>query len=823
MALLPEQHIDSAALLSAIVGSSEDAIISTDLNGTITSWNGGAERIYGYTASEAIGQPNDLIIPSDRSSEEEDVLRRLRAGEAIDHYNTIRVRKDGTRIEVSLAVSAIHNQDREIIGVSKIARDVSQRKHLEREAVRLAAIVEFSDDAIISKDLTGVITSWNQAAERIFGYTAAEAVGQSIRLIIPHEHQHEEDVVLDHIRRGQTVDHFETVRRRKDGVRIPISLTVSPIQNQAGVVIGASKIARDISERKRAEAEMRRASRQTAFLARMAPTLSSLDYQETLKGVARLAVPDIADWCAVDIVQEDGQIARLAVAHLDPAKIELAKLVRERYEDATAFYSVPYVIRTGRPAIVPEITDHMIVAVAKGDDEHIRLMRELGLRSYICVPLMARGRALGALTLASSQSGRRYTDADVRFAEDVASRAAMAVENARAYDQLQKANRLKDDFLATLSHELRTPLNAILGYSRMLTAGIVTGERVTRALDTIERNATALTQLVEDILDVSRIASGKLRLNVQPVDLSSVLQEAVATVKPAAEAKRIGLQTVIDPQVGLVSGDPDRLRQIVWNLLSNAVKFTPREGLVQLRLERVNSSVDIVVTDTGIGIAPDFIPHIFERFRQADSGTARQHAGLGLGLAIVRNLVEMHGGTVQAASGDGGSGTTFRVKLPLMAVHSQPELDVTSVHPRQAGTASPGPMLDLSGTHVLIVDDEPDAVTLLKEILTTAGARVTTAKSARTALETIQQTRPDVLVTDVGMPAMDGFELIERLRRLDDAALRDIPAAALTAYARTEDRAKALRSGFEMHLAKPIDPVELVAAVKALARRSGQK
>jgi len=825
MPLSPDQHVDSAAQLSAIIEFSEDAIISTDLNGTLTSWNREAERIYGYSASEALGQPNALIIPSDRFAEEEDVLRRLRTGQAIDHYETVRVRKDGTRIEVSLAVSAVRNRNGEVIGVSKIARDISQRKQLERDAVRLAAIVEFSDDAIVSKDLNGVITSWNRAAERIFGYTAAEAVGQSIRLIIPPEHQDEEDVVLEHIQGGQTVDHFETVRCRKDGVCIPISLTVSPIRNHAGVVIGASKIARDISDRKKAEAEMQRASRQTAFLARMAATLSrSLDYQETLKGVANLAVPDIADWCAVDIVQEDGQIARLAVAHIDPAKIELARLVRERYEDATAFYSVPYVIRTGTPAIVPEITDEMIVAVAKGDKERIRLIRALGLMSYICVPLMARGRALGALTLASARSGRRYTDEDVHFAEDVASRAAMTVENARAHQQLQNANRLKDEFLATLSHELRTPLNAILGYSRLLAAGIVTGEKVTGAVDTIERNATALTQLVEDILDVSRIVSGKLRLNVQPVDLSSVLHDAVATVMPAAEAKRILLHTVLDRQVGLVSGDPDRLRQIVWNLLSNAVKFTPRHGHVQLRLERVDSSVEIVVSDTGIGIAPDFLPHIFERFRQADSGTARQHAGLGLGLAIVRNLVEMHGGTVHAASGVDSPGATFRVKLPLMAVHSEPPLDATRVHPRQEGTAPAGALVDLSGTHVLVVDDDPDAVTLLKEILNAAGARVTSASSARAALDTIQEARPDVLVTDVGMPVMDGFELIERLRRSDDTALRDIPAAALTAYARTEDRAKAQQSGFEMHLAKPIDPADLVAAVKALARRrSGRK
>src|SRR5205823_1760931 len=278
---------------------------------------------------------------------------------------------------------------------------------------------------------------------------------------------------------------------------------------------------------------------------------------------------------------------------------------------------------------------------------------------YLCVPMIAAGRTIGALTLASSESGRRYTNDDVRFAEDVASRVAMAVENALAYADVRRANRLKDEFLATLSHELRTPLNAILGYARMLRAGMLTPDKYQRTFETIERNTFALTQMVEDILDVSRVVSGKMRLNMQPVELPIVLHEAVATIMPAAEAKHIRLETTMDPQIGPVSGDPDRLRQVVWNLLSNAVKFTPKHGRIQLRLERVNSSVEIVVSDTGIGIAPDFLPHIFEQFRQADSGSARQHGGLGLGLAIVRNLVELHGGTVYAASGGEEKGATI--------------------------------------------------------------------------------------------------------------------------------------------------------------------
>jgi PAS domain S-box-containing protein len=689
-----------------------------------------------------------------------------------------------------------------------------------QDAARLAAIVQSSDDAIIGKDLNGNVMSWNPAAERMFGYTAAEAVGRSIRIIIPEDRQNEEEAVIDQIKRGEKVDHFETIRCRKDGVCIPVSLTVSPIRNDAGGVVGASTIARDISERKRAEAEAERTTRRLAFVSQMSVALAtSLDYQRTLKAVTKLAVAHIADWCAVDILRDDGRIERLALAHVDPAKIELAKTVRERYENPTAPHSVPYVIQTGTPAMVPEITDAMIVAAAQGDEERVRLVRALGAVSYLCVPMIAGGQTVGALTLASAESGRRYTDDDLRFAEDVASRAAMAVENARAYQQVRRADRLKDEFLATLSHELRTPLNAILGYSRMLRGGLLTPDKVAGALETIERNAMSLTQMVDDVLDVSRIVSGKMRLNVQPVELPLVLQDAIATVTPAAEAKRLHIHMVIDPQIGTVSGDPARLQQVVWNLLSNAVKFTPKGGRVQVRLERVNSSVEIVVSDTGIGIPADFLPHIFERFRQADSGTARQRGGLGLGLAIASNLVDMHGGTIRATSGGEGQGATFRVRLPLMAVQPASPAEETRVHPRQERPTSLSSLASLAGTHVLAVDDDPDARRLLKEILEAAGARVTTASSASAAFDALQEARPDVIVADLGMPIVDGYELIKRLRQSADGALRSIPAAALTAYARSEDRAKALESGFEMHLSKPIDPAELVASIRALARR----
>jgi CheY-like chemotaxis protein len=385
--------------------------------------------------------------------------------------------------------------------------------------------------------------------------------------------------------------------------------------------------------------------------------------------------------------------------------------------------------------------------------------------------------------------------------------------------QAREANRMKDEFLAVLSHELRTPLNAIVGYARLLRGGILSGEKAVRGLETLERNATWLTQIVEDVLDVSRIVSGKIRLDVQPVELPLIVDNAVSTIQPAADAKGVRLETIIDPRVGPVSGDPDRLQQVLWNLLSNAVKFTSRKGRVQIRLQRVNSHVEMVVSDTGAGIPEDFLPYVFDRFRQAEAGTTRRTGGLGLGLAIVRHIVEMHGGTVDAASAGVGKGSTFRVRLPLMIVHPE-GLDTPRVHPRTERMDPLADLADLRGIRVLAIDDEEDALSLLRLVLETAGADVTTLASPVTALEAIAAARPDVLVVDLGMPEMDGFEFIARVRASSDPRIRNVPAAALTAFARSEDRTKALRSGFEMHLAKPVDPGELVASVATLARRA---
>ncbi len=562
--------------------------------------------------------------------------------------------------------------------------------------------------------------------------------------------------------------------------------------------------------------EQKRIRRQSDFLAETGAVLAkSMDYHVTLTRVAELAVAHISDWCVVDLIAENGAIERMATAHLDPARIDIAGKIRERFQESPNTRFTRVVVQTAQAIVVEHVSDETLTTITR-DEEHFNAMRELGVVSLMCTPLIARGRTLGAMTFAMAESGRHYDATDLKFANDIASRVALAVDNSRAYEEARRASQLKDEFLATLSHELRTPLNAILGYARMLKSGMLDAQKQTRGLEVLERNASSLTQIVEDVLDVSRIISGKLALNVKPVDLAVILAQGIATMQPAAEAKGVRIQTVIfDPVVTPVAGDADRLQQVIWNLVSNAVKFTPRGEGILVQLARTDSHVEITVSDTGTGISQEFLPHIFERFRQADGRFSRQHGGLGLGLSISRQIVEMHGGTIEAASAGVGEGATFTVRLPIMNA-------IAGLPPRRgrvkAVVGVPRPQRTrLDSVRVVAVDDDDDALEMLREILEAAGAKVMTARTGAEALHLLTQERPQVLVCDIGMPGMDGFELITRVRHLPVVEGGGVPAAALTAYARSEDRTRALRAGYQMHLSKPIDPEELLASVKALS------
>ena len=461
--------------------------------------------------------------------------------------------------------------------------------------------------------------------------------------------------------------------------------------------------------------------------------------------------------------------------------------------------------------------------------------------TFLLIPLIpvaldAPSPAQLALTNQELEESRRCIQAiNVELEQRVQERTAQLEASNRTKDELlmreqmiraeaEGANRAKDEFLSILSHELRTPLNAILGWSAMLRQRTLSEDKVLRALETIERNAKSQAQLIEDILDISRIITGKLRLQVRPVNLVPVIESAIESVRLAAEAKSIRLQSRIDSQAGLLLGDANRLQQVLWNLLSNALKFTPKDGRVEIRLQRVNSHAEITVSDTGLGISSDFLPFVFDRFRQHDSTTTRSYGGLGLGLAIVRQLVELHGGTVTVVSPGIGQGTTFTVTLPAMIIPlppSDPEPLNSIVETKPRVEASP----TLEGLKILVVDDEADALELLSTILQNNGAEVIAVASvnqALTIIETATDRSPDVLVSDIGMPDEDGYSLISKLRQLEAQRGGKLPAIALTAYAGSDDRRQALLAGFQMHLTKPVDAAELVAVVASLTGRTSR-
>jgi PAS domain S-box-containing protein len=433
-------------------------------------------------------------------------------------------------------------------------------------------------------------------------------------------------------------------------------------------------------------------------------------------------------------------------------------------------------------------------------------------------PLSHEGRVIGTLTIIEDVTERVAREAALQAQVEERSRLLSSENLARR--EAERANRLKDEFLATISHELRNPLNAILGWAHMMRVGKLNEANMERAVETIYRNAKSQSQLVADLLDVSRIISGKLRLDVRTVDLISIVNAAIDSIRPAADAKGIRLQTLLDPTAGPISGDADRLQQIVWNLLTNAVKFTPKGGRIQVNVQRIDSHVEIVVSDSGVGISKEFLPYVFDRFRQADASTTRIHGGLGLGLSIVRQLVDLHGGSASVYSEGQDKGATFTITLPFVGVISN-EKEAEPVQSTQSEEViSFDGLPSLQGLKVLVVDDEADTRELIGEVLKECGSDVIITRSVEEALAALEQHKPDILISDLGMPDEDGYSLIEKIRALPSERGGDIPAAALTAYARAEDRMRVLRSGFQFHLPKPVDSAELVTVVASLAGRA---
>jgi len=683
----------------------------------------------------------------------------------------------------------------ELSNDSLTSNEIRDLKSPEFAPYWLAALIESADDAIISKTLDGIITSWNKGAERIFGYTADEVIGKPVTILIPPGHEDEEPAILTRLRAGERIEHYETVRVRKDGRLIDISLTVSPIRGPKGKIVGASKIARDISDQKQARRELDDAS-QRLKLALIASRLGDWSWD--------------AETDLVDMSETAAAIFRIQPGpHMTWA--EMRELLHEEDREPT---------RVAVEMALAEHTDYDIEYRVLSDDDSEVWVSSKGRGIYA-----PHGAITGMLGFLQDISNRKSTEETLARLYESATKARAEAERAatekeRLLRQAEESSRLKEEFLATISHELRTPLSAILGWARMLRMGQLSKEDAAKALDTIERNARAQAQLVDDLLDVSRIITGKLRMDVRPSDPNAFIEAAVESVRPAAEAKGVRVQKVMDTGLLSIPGDPVRLQQVVWNLLSNAIKFTPRGGRVQIRSERVNSHLEIVVSDTGQGISSDFLPHVFDRFRQADQKTSRQHGGMGLGLAIVRHLVELHGGTVSAMSEGEGQGATFTVTLPITAVY-QIDSSGGRVHPAARELLPANDCTDrLDGLTILVVDDEPDTRDLLKQGLEFCGATVRVAGSAAEAVDALVASVPDILISDIGMPGIDGYDLIRQVRGLPADSGGKVAAVALTAYTRIEDRLQALRAGYDMHVPKPVELAELVAVAASVARRS---
>jgi PAS domain S-box-containing protein len=573
-----------------------------------------------------------------------------------------------------------------------------RRAALDRQ--KLASIVESSDDAIVGKDLDGVITSWNRGAERLFGYTAEEVIGRSIAIIIPAERMPEEDYVLQNIRAGHRVEPFETTRRRRDGTAIDVSVTVSAIVDRTGAIIGASKIARDIGERLRAERQREEliererlshdeavaARDRLAFLADVGTVLtSSLDYQETLDRAVRLALPRLADYCSVVVQDEHGDLRHVAWGHVAREKEPiLHELVTRALASADRLEFPTFgerVMKADQTLVADHATVGAEMAARAGSLPPDLSRLALQLQPYACVgvPLRVRGSVIGAMSFGTTEqeSRREYRQVDVELIDEFARRVSLAIENARLFRHADELNRLKDEFLATLSHEMRTPLAAVLGWSRMLASGHLDQQRAAQAIDAIQRNAQAQSKIVDDLLDVARGMSGNLQLELTPIDLVTVAQRGIEAIAPAAAGKNIQVD-MRAPEPVPITGDASRLQQVAWNLLSNAVKFTPPGGSVTIDIGAEDGVAELRVTDTGAGIPEKFLPYVFDKFRQADGSFARQHGGLGLGLAIARHLIELHGGSIEARSAGEGAGATFIVRLPRPAHSAESDVGTTA-------------------------------------------------------------------------------------------------------------------------------------------------
>jgi PAS domain S-box-containing protein len=755
---------------------------------------------------------------------------------AVD-YLRIPVEPDILRAKVAAFVD-LYKKTEKVKQQAEMMRELQEREHrsqLAEATDRLEAETKrnrfftLAIDMLAIAGFDGHFKQLNPSWEKTLGFTDEELKAKPLIEFVHLEDRASTEEQLQKVQTGASIAYFENRCRTKAGGWRWLGWTAAPFAEEGLIYI----FARDLTERKVAEEERlhlireqtaraaaEKAERRAAFLADAGISLaSSLDYHTTLARLVRLAVPFMADWCALDVRDEDGAVRRVEVAHADAGKEDLARQLMAFSPDPEGDDPQARVMRTREPCLAPECNDEMLAGLVR-DPEAQKALRASGSCSMMVIPLVARGRPLGALSFLSDTASRTYGRLDLELAEELGRRAALAADNAWLYRSSQearkgaeRANRAKDEFLATLSHELRTPLTPILGWTVMLRSGTLDQAGMLRGLEVIERNVRAQTQLIEDLLDVSRIVTGKLRVEVRPIDLVPVVEAGLDAVRPSAEAKEIHLDAKLEPIDSKVLADPDRLQQVVWNLASNAVKFTPKGGRIEVRL-RADSHVHLSVQDNGKGISAEFLPYVFDRFRQADSTSTRKYGGLGLGLAIVRHLVELHGGTVHAESAGPDRGATFTVRLPLMEERS------VAPAPGRGAEISDAAAMRLDGVKVMVVDDELDMRDFLSVSLRQYGADVTALASVGEAVEALEREKPDVLVSDIGMPGEDGYALIRKVRALAPERGGQVPAAALTGFAAGDDTTRVLSAGYQVHLPKPVEPSQLAQVVGTLAGRS---
>jgi PAS domain S-box-containing protein len=781
--------------------NANDIIYTLDLDRRLTSINKRAEQALGYTRGEVLGRHVAELIPTEYHPRMQDALRRKMEGEqAPTTYELEVLCKDGQRLSLEVS-SRLIVRDGRPVGVQGIARDITERKRAEREREQLtrqaqaerafleAVLQQMPGGVVIAEASSGKIVLRNRQEPSLaeLGLLRPPDAGPCDPHTGPHYGSPQEWPLLRSLRAGEAVKGEEMDFQRGDGSRGTISTSSTPVRDEHGNIVAAVATWYDITERKRTEEAQR-------FLAQAGEVLSvSLDHEVTLREVARLAVPTLGDWCTIDMLQENGALRRVAVVHPDPARVVLSQELLSRYP---LYVDGPegLVITTGEAIFIPEITEEHLAAFAR-DESHLEVLRTLRLSSCMVLPLSARGHVLGAVSLVCAESGRRYGPADRALAEELCRRTALAVDNARLYQELQAADRRKDAFLAMLAHELRNPLGPVRNALAILNLAGGSGQAAEQSRAIIDRQVRHLTRLVDDLLDVSRISRGKIQLRCERLDLTALIRAAAEDRRSSLEEGGLTLRVDLPAESLWVDADPTRIAQVLDNLLGNANKFTDPGGRVRVGVEREGGRAAVTVEDSGIGIAPPLLAQLWGPFAQADMSLERSRGGLGLGLALVKGLVELHGGRVRAASAGPGQGAAFGFDLPLRAAPA------AGAAPPPAVPAPAGPL------HVLLVEDNVDAAETMRMLLEMYGARVSVAHTGPAGVEAARRGLPDLILCDIGLPGLSGYEVARALRA--DPATASTCLVAVSGYGQPEDQEKSRRSGFDLHLIKPVEPGEL--------------